>query len=71
MSGKTEVDPTKYPATSDLQSGYFFKQFYFLVVFLAIDHLVSGEISFGLVKISSLQELLSSEILTLLGKTEH
>ena len=27
MSGKTEVGPTKYPATSDLQSGYFFGQF--------------------------------------------
>ena len=34
MSGKTEVGPTKYPATSDLQSGYsqygfFFGQFFF------------------------------------------
>ena len=27
MSGKTEVGPTKYPATSDLQSSYFFGQF--------------------------------------------
>ena len=34
-----------------------------------MDHLLSGEISFGLVKVSSLQDLLSSEMLTLLGKT--
>ena len=34
MSGKTEVGPTKYPATSDLPSGYFFGQFCFSVVFL-------------------------------------
>ena len=78
MSGKTKVGPTKYPATSDLQSGNFFGQFSFLVVFFffglrwesAIDHLLSVEISFGLVKFSSLQDLLSSEILILLGKTE-
>ena len=38
---------------------------------MAIDHLLSGEISFGLVKVSSLQDLLSSEMLTLLGKTEN
>ena len=31
---------------------------------------MSGEIFFGLVKVSSLQDLLSSEILTLLGKTD-
>ena len=36
---------------------------------IAIDHLLSGKISFGLVKVSSLQDLLSCEILTLLGKT--
>ena len=36
---------------------------------MVINHLLSGEISFGLVKVSSLQDLLSSEILTLLGKT--
>ena len=36
---------------------------------MAIDHLLSGEISFGLVKVSSLQDPLTSEILTLLGKT--
>ena len=36
MSGKTEVGLTKYPATSDLQSGYFFGQFYFLVVFFSL-----------------------------------
>ena len=29
MSGKTEVGLAKYPATSDLQSGYFFGQFCF------------------------------------------
>ena len=29
MSGKIELGPTKYPATSDLQSGYFFGQFFF------------------------------------------
>ena len=75
MSGKTEVGPTKYPATSDLQSGYFFVQVcLFFFVFLvsqesAIDHLLSGEIYFGLLKVLSLQDLLSSEILTLLGKT--
>ena len=37
---------------------------------MAIDHLLSGEIffgSFGLVKVPSLQDLLSSEMLTLLG----
>ena len=31
MSGKTEVCPAKYPATSDLQCGYFFG--HFVVVF--------------------------------------
>ena len=35
----------------------------------AIGHLLFGEISFSLVKVSSSQDLLSSEILTLLGKT--
>ena len=29
MSGETDVGLTKYPATSDLQSGYFFGQFCF------------------------------------------
>ena len=33
ISGKTEVGLTKYPATSDIQSGYFFGQFCFLFVF--------------------------------------
>ena len=28
MSGKTEVGPTKYPSTSDLQSGYFLVSFF-------------------------------------------
>ena len=31
MSGETDVGPTKYPVTSDLQSGYFFVQFRFFV----------------------------------------
>ena len=35
----------------------------------AIDHILSGEIYFSLVKVSSLQDLLSSEILSLLEKT--
>ena len=29
MSGKTEAGPTKYPTTSDLQSGYFIVSFVF------------------------------------------
>ena len=33
MSGKTEVGPTKYPSTSDLQSGYFLVSFVFLSFF--------------------------------------
>ena len=36
MSGKTEGCPAKYPTTSDLQSGYFFGQFCFLVVFFGL-----------------------------------
>ena len=36
MSGKTEVGPTKYPATSDLQSGYFFGQFCFFGRFFGL-----------------------------------
>ena len=35
-TGKTEVGPTKYLATSDLQSGYFFGQFCFLVLFFLV-----------------------------------
>ena len=73
MSGKTEVCLAKYPATSDLQCGYFFGHFFSFLGLArwesVIDHLLSGEISFGLVKLSSLQDLLSSGILTLLGKT--
>ena len=36
---------------------------------MAIYHLLSGYFFLGLVKVSSLQDLLSSEILSLLGKT--
>ena len=75
MSGKNEVGPSKYPATSDLQSGYFFGQLFFLAVFL-VSQGKNGPLTtyclvifFGLVKVSSLQDLLSSEILNLLGKT--
>ena len=74
MSGKTEVGPTEYSTTIRLSfwSVLFFGRFFGLTRReSAIDHLhvLSGEISFGLVKVSSLQDLLSSEIVTLLGKT--
>ena len=33
MSGEKEVGPAKYPATFDLQCGYFFGHFFFFVLF--------------------------------------
>ena len=69
MSGKTEMGPAKYPTTSDLQSGYFWSVlFLFLVIFFVSQSknwpltTYCTEISFGPVKVSSLQDLLSSEI---------
>ena len=66
-----------YSTTSDLQCRYFLSSFCFLVFFMVS----SGKnrllttyclvIVFGPVKVSSLHDLLSSEILKLLGKTVY
>ena len=66
MSGKTEVGPTNTRPHLTYNPVIFFGLTQYE---LAIDHLLSGEISFGLVKVSSLQDLLSNEMLTLLRKT--
>ena len=73
MSCKIEKGSAKYPTTSDLRYSYFFGQFCFCLTRYesAIDHLLSGESSFGLVKASNLQDLLSSEFFSLLGKTDY
>ena len=71
MSGKTEVGPAKYPVTSDYNFFCQFFSFCFLVsqgknlpltTYCLVIFFWSG-------KSSSLQDLLSSEILSLLGKT--
>ena len=74
------VGPAKYPTTSDLQSGYFFGQFCSSVVFF-VSQVENRPLTFycpccpvkflfSLVKVSTLPDLLLSEILTLLGKTD-
>ena len=76
MSGKTEAGPAKYPTTSDLQSRYFLSVLSFDLFFwsckVRIGHWppTVSWIFFGPVKISSLQDLLSSDILSLSGKTD-
>ena len=72
MSGKTGVGPAKYSTTLDLHSSYFIDQVFFWVFFLVsqvINPLLSDEIYFGLVKVPVYRTYLSSEILSLLGKT--
>ena len=76
MSGKTEVVPAKYLTTSDLQSGYFFDQFCFLVFFFVTQgkkghwQPTVGWNLFWSVKSFKYRgvDLLSGKILNLLGK---
>ena len=66
MSGKTGVGSTKYPATSDLQSGYFFISFVGFFVSQGENWPLT---TYCLVKFLLFWFILSSEMLTLLGKT--
>ena len=67
MSGKTEAGPVKYPTTSDLQSGYFLSLLFFLSFFFLVSQGKSRPLTTYMS--GNLQDLLSSDILSSLGKT--